>query len=88
MFKKYLSNIKIEENLFDYLSERTTGYNGADIKDISNQLIRIIVNKEINDISNYNITIEDCNEIVEKSKTSVSESDVINMNYFIKKHNY
>lgn len=88
MFKKYLSNVKFEENLFDYLSEHTKGYNGADIKDISNQLIRIIIDKEINDISNYSITIEDCNEIVEKSKTSVSESDVINMNYFIKKHNY
>lgn len=88
MFKKFLSNINVEENLITILGEYTTGYNGADIKDISEKLIRIVISKEINGIKDYNITISDCKKILDKNKSSVSETDEINMNIFFKKYNY
>ena len=43
---KYLNKIHIEEYIIDYLSY-TEGYNGSDIKEICDQLVRIVINKEI-----------------------------------------
>lgn len=86
MFNKYLKKIVIEEDIVDYLSNYTDGYNGSDIKEISDQLIRIVIKKEIEGIENYAITFEDCVSILKDKKTSVSKKDIANMSVFISNH--
>lgn len=86
MFKKNLLSINVEEDILDYLSSATENYNGADIKKISDNLIRKVINKEINNIKNYQITFEDCVDVLKLIKSSVSNKDLENMTKFREKN--
>ena len=82
MFKKNLLSINVEEDILEYLSSATENYNGADIKKISDSLIRKVINKEIDNIKNYQITFEDCVDVLKNIKSSVSIFDLENMKKF------
>ena len=86
MFSKYLKMINVEEDIIEYLADYTDGYNGSDIKEICDQLIRIVISKEIAFIKNYEITFADCVEVLKDKKSSVSKKDVVNMKIFIDNH--
>lgn len=86
MFSKYLNKIQIEEDIIDYLSSYTEGYNGSDIKEICDQLVRIVINKEIDGEKDYLISFEDCVSILKEKKSSVSSRDITNMNLFMSNH--
>ena len=86
MFHKYLSKINVEEDIIEYLANYTNGYNGSDIKEISDQLIRIVINKEIAEVDHYSIMFEDCVDVLKDKKSSVSSRDISNMNMFINNH--
>ena len=83
MFKKYLSKVRIEDDIVDYLSNYTNGFNGSDIKNISDKLVRIVIEKEIQGEPDYEITFEDCVGVLKGSKSSVSIKDVQKMQYFL-----
>ena len=82
MFQKNLSSIKVEEDILEYLASATNNYNGADIKKISECLIRKVISKEIDNIKNYLITFEDCVEVLKSIKSSVSLQDMDKMYEF------
>ena len=86
MFEKNLFNINIENDVLEYLASATDNYNGADIKKISDNLIRKTINKEIDGIINYEITFEDCVETLKVIKSSVSKNDINNMINFREKN--
>ncbi len=86
MFSKLLKKIKAESDIIDYLASKTEGYNGSDIKEISDKLIRVVIEKEINGIPNYEITFEDCVHVLQNTKSSVSLRDKENMAAFMKAH--
>lgn len=82
MFKKNLSRILIDEDILEYLASATKNYNGADIKKICDSLVRKVINKEIEKVSNYYVTFEDCVEILKSIKSSVMMADLNNINKF------
>jgi SpoVK/Ycf46/Vps4 family AAA+-type ATPase len=83
MFNRYLSKINVEEDIIEYLAGYTDGYNGSDIKAVCDYLIRIVINKEIEKIKDYEITFEDCVSVLKEFKSSVTIKDIENMSYFI-----
>lgn len=86
MFSKLLKKIKAESDIIEYLASKTEGYNGSDIKEISDKLIRVVIEKEINGIPNYEITFEDCVHALQNTKSSVSLRDKENMAAFMRTH--
>lgn len=87
MFEKQLKQVKIESDIIEYLAKYTDGYNGSDIKGISDNIIRLVIDKEINGQVDYEIQFEDCVEILKKTSSSVSRNDLINMKRFIEFNN-
>lgn len=83
MFKKYLQRVSIEDDVIEYLASKTEMFNGADISNICDSLLRIIVNKEIEKCNSIEICFEDCVEVLKKNRSSVSRADIIKMNNFI-----
>lgn len=84
MFKKNLNKISLDDEVLQFLIERTYNYNGADIGNVCDKLLRIVVSKEIEGIDKYNITIEDCNEVLKETKSSVLKADIEKFNKFSK----
>ena len=76
MLNNNLKKILVENDIVDYLAASTEGYNGSDIKEICDELIRIVIDKEIHSIKNYLITFEDCVGVLKEKKSSVSKIDV------------
>lgn len=66
-----------QENLdFDYLSEITQGFNGADIGAFCDKLKMLAINKSIETNSECPITMADVRQVQETIKSSVSSEDV------------
>ena len=82
MMKKNLSSINVEEDILEYLASATNNYNGSDIKKISDILIRKVIDQEINNVMNYQITFEDCVEVLKNVKSSVKVNDIIQIEKF------
>lgn len=82
MFEKQLKNVKVEDDVIEYLASKTEMFNGADINNICDSLLRIVVNKEIEKRDSIEICFEDCVEVLKKNKSSVNKMDVIKMNNF------
>ncbi len=88
MLKNNLKTISINLELIKFISRKTSGYNGADIKNISDKLIRVVIKKEIEQgIKNYEITKSDCEIILEESKSSILTTDYNKMLRFKEKNN-
>lgn len=83
MFKNNLIQVNAAEYVFDFLSQKTEDYNGADIKNVSDNLVRLIIQKEIEGIDNYELTIKDCYNILKEIKSSVIKKDYNRMKQFI-----
>ena len=83
MFENKLKKVKIEDDVIEYLATKTEMFNGADINNICDALLRIIVNKEINKCENVEICFDDCVEVLKKNRSSVSKIDIENMRKFI-----
>lgn len=82
MFKNYLKKVQILESALNKVVEHTDGYNGADIKNVSDALVKIVINKEIEGVTNYHIDISDVESVLQRIKSSVSQADVYQMNLF------
>ena len=87
MLQKKLDKIILEDDILEYLVNVTNNYNGADISNISDKLLRIVVDKEIKGVKDYIITFEDCVEVLKENKTSVSSVDVTKMKMFTQNNN-
>lgn len=84
MFKNYLKKVKIMELALKNLVDKTDGYNGADIKNVCDSLIKIVIKKEISGITNYHLDISDVEIVLGKIKSSVSQKDIYKMDLFRK----
>ena len=82
MFKSYLKKVQIMESALNNVVEKTEGYNGADIKNVCDSLVKIVINKEIAGTTNYHLDITDTNKVLEKIKSSVSKNDIYLMELF------
>ncbi len=87
MFEKYLNKINIDEDIIEYIANYTKGYNGSDIKNIADSIIRKVIDKEIDNKIDYQIKFEDCVDILKNKKSSVLQRDINNMISFINANN-
>lgn len=86
MLKNNLNRAKCEEDILEYLAQKTDGYNGSDIKKVGDQLLRIVIDHEIDGDIDYELQFEDCVEVLKKVRSSVSNSDIRNMKNFIENY--
>ena len=84
MLKNYLNKVQYFDVAFNYLVEHTEGYNGADIKNVADSLIKIVINKEITGVQNYHLDYDDAVDILNRIHSSVSNNDVYLMELFRK----
>ncbi len=84
MLKNYLKKILILDYPLNVLADKTEGYNGADIKNVCDSLVQIVIDKEIEGITNYHIDLNDVENVLTKIKSSVSQQDVYLMELFKK----
>lgn len=84
MFKNYLNKVQIMKLALKNLVDKTDGYNGADIKNVCDSLVKIVINKEISGVPNYHIDISDIDVVLGKIKSSVSQRDVYQMELYRK----
>lgn len=82
MINNYLKKVKILESAVNLLANKTEGYNGADIKNACDALVKIVINKEIDGVSNYHLDYKDVETVTSKIKSSVSSQDIYLMNIF------
>ncbi len=82
MLKNHLKKVGIDASLVSEIAARTDGYNGADIKAVSDALKKIAIRNEVNGVENYRITASDVDKTLKKIKTSVSQEDIRLMNAF------
>ena len=82
MFSNYLKKVSYLESALVYLVKHTEGYNGADIKNVVDSLVKIVINKEINGIPNYHLDVSDAIVVLEKVHSSVSKNDIYLMELF------
>lgn len=82
MFKNYLKKVQIFDSALNSLVEKTEGYNGADIKNVCDSLVKIVINKEIAGTSNYHLDLTDVSNVLNKIKSSVSKNDIYLMDLF------
>lgn len=75
MITNYLKQIKLKDFCVEYLVENTDEYNGADIKNVCDELIKIAINHEIAGDLNYEINVDDCVTVLKYCKSSVTEID-------------
>lgn len=82
MFNNYLNKINIMTFALETLCKKTEGYNGADIKNVSDALVKIVIKKEIDGIESYHIDYSDVENVLSRIKSSVSIKDVYQMEAF------
>lgn len=82
MFTNYLKKINIMTFALEALCKKTEGYNGADIKNVSDALVKIVIRKEIDGIPSYHIDYNDVENVLSRIKSSVSIKDVYQMEAF------
>lgn len=83
MFKNYLKKASIFDSCIDYLAENTEKYNGSDVKNVSDGLIRIAIDHEIKGTPNYHLDMNDCRDVLSRIKSSVSIQDEYLMGQFM-----
>lgn len=86
MIKNYLKKVQILDAAVSELASKTEGYNGADIKNVCDALVKIVIHKEIDGVTNYHLDVKDIEEVTNKIKSSVSAQDVYLMNLY-REHN-
>jgi len=84
MLKNYLKKVSILEYPLTELADKTEGYNGADIKNVCDSLIQVVIDKEIDGLTNYPIDLLDVENVLSKIKSSVSQQDIYLMEIFRK----
>ena len=82
MIKNYLKKVQILDAAVSELASKTEGYNGADIKNVCDALVKIVIHKEIDGVTNYHLDVKDIEEVTNKIKSSVSAQDVYLMNLY------
>ncbi len=82
MIKNYLKKVQILDVAVSELANKTEGYNGADIKNVCDALVKIVIHKEIDGVANYHLDVEDIEEVTNKIKSSVFAQDVYLMNLY------
>lgn len=82
MFTNYLKKINIMTFALETLCKKTEGYNGADIKNVSDALVKIVIKKEIDGVPSYYIDYNDVENVLSRIKSSVSIKDVYQMEAF------
>jgi SpoVK/Ycf46/Vps4 family AAA+-type ATPase len=82
MLKNYLKKVQVLDIAFNYLVEHTEGYNGADIKNVADALVKIVIKKEIDGVSNYHLDYKDAVSVLERIHSSVSKNDTYLMEIY------
>ena len=77
MFKNYLKKASIFDSCIDYLAENTEKYNGSDVKNVSDGLIRIAIDHEIKGTPNYHLDMNDCRDVLNRIKSYESLPSII-----------
>ena len=83
LFKRQLSKLPIADDLdFDYLAKITDGFNGADIKEVCEELKMSAINDSINKGIEQTIGMDDVKKIEKTIKSSVQLEDIVKLEEF------
>lgn len=76
LFELKLSKLPIENIDYDYLSNITDGYNGADITEFVEKLKQLAINESIQKGIDHSINMDDVKQIEKTIHSSVSKDDI------------
>lgn len=84
LFELKLTKLPTENIDFDYLSNITDGFNGADINEFVEKLKQIAINKSIKDGNEHLINMDDLKDVEKTIHSTVSKEDLDRLEEFKK----